>query len=228
LGTIVDTGVTELNEEQFRANRFELVSRMADDLAHEIKNPLNSIVINLEVLRAVVTRGNAEAALERAGVIDGEVRRLHQLIDRILQLLRPEREEAGVLALDQVLDELLPLVAAQVRLARNRFALECNAAVFVTVRRDMLKYALLNVIMAVHDRLGEGRGTLAIGCDTSDADVRIAVHPRWDEGPPGDLPAADGVADALRVARRLLMAAGGRADPAGEGAVVVLPRAAAG
>ena len=33
------------------ASRYALLSRLADDLAHEIKNPLHSMVINLEVLR---------------------------------------------------------------------------------------------------------------------------------------------------------------------------------
>ena len=39
-----------------RENKLELVERLADDLAHEIKNPLHSMVINLEVLRRRLTR----------------------------------------------------------------------------------------------------------------------------------------------------------------------------
>src|SRR5690606_30390207 len=34
-----------------RDNKLALVERLADDLAHEIKNPLHAMVINLEVLR---------------------------------------------------------------------------------------------------------------------------------------------------------------------------------
>jgi branched-chain amino acid aminotransferase len=65
MGTTVESELSRISEEQFRANRFALVSRLADDLAHEIKNPLNAIVINLEVLRTRVARADADGALTR-------------------------------------------------------------------------------------------------------------------------------------------------------------------
>src|SRR5690606_31396497 len=94
-GTTVDSGTTSLNDEQSRAIRYDLVSRLADDLAHEIRNPLNAIVINLEVLRGRVQRGDTAAALERIAVVEQETRRLHLIVDRLLQLLRPERDDGA-------------------------------------------------------------------------------------------------------------------------------------
>ena len=213
-----------LNDEQFRANRFELMSRLADDLAHEIKNPLNAIVINLEVLRARVRKGSSEAALDRIDVIEGEVRRLHELVERMLQLLRPDREESSTLALDHVLDELVPLIEAQTRLARNEFVAACHASVFVSIRRDVLKFALLNILTAVHDRLGEGGGTLALECEPGAADVRL--HVRDVRGAAGRNDGdRDSVASAAHIAGSLLAAWGGRVDHDGAGVTIVLPRA---
>ncbi|MEX1183400.1 MAG: histidine kinase dimerization/phospho-acceptor domain-containing protein [Gemmatimonadota bacterium] len=216
----------ELNEEQFKANRFELVSRLADDLAHEIKNPLNAIVINLEVLRVRVTRGDEKGALERAAVIELEARRLHVLVDRMLQLLRPAREEASGLALDQVLEEILPLVEAQARIARNHFSSSCAAPVFVPVRRDVFKFAALNLFTAVHVRLGEGGGSLDIDC-VADADfVRVNVRALpFDDAPA--LPAPDAAFDqAVQVAAGLLAPCGGRVLVEPDGAAILLPRGA--
>jgi signal transduction histidine kinase len=218
------TSSGELNEEQIRANRFALVSRLADDLAHEIKNPLNAIVINLEVLRARIRKGASDAALDRADVIEGEVRRLHQLVDRMLQLLRPDRDESATLALDHVLDELLPLIEAQTRLARNTFVADCSATVFVPVRRDVLKFALLNIFTAVHDRLGEGGGTLSLECRPGAADVRLHIGDVRAEPDRNDRD-RDGVATAARIAGVLLATCGGRVDHDGAGVTVVLPRA---
>jgi signal transduction histidine kinase len=216
--------LSELNDEQFRANRYELVSRLADDLAHEIKNPLNAIVINLEVLRARIRKGAGKAALDRADVIESEVRRLHQLVDRMLQLLRPDRDEASTLALDLVLDELLPLIEAQTRLARNEFVANCRASVFVPVRRDVLKFALLNIFTAIHDRLGEGGGALSLECEAGDAEVR--VHIRDVRSAPARAAAArDGVATAARIAGALLAECGGRVEYDGSGVALFLPRA---
>jgi signal transduction histidine kinase len=222
--TSENAAVNGLTEEQMRANRFEVVSRLADDLAHEIKNPLNAVVINLEVLRARVRKGAVDAALDRADVIESEVRRLHQLVDRMLQLLRPERDVADTLALDHVLDELLPLVEAQARLARNEFTTDCPATVFVPVRRDVLKFALLNLFTAVHDGLCEGGGTLSLQCETGDADVRLRIRAVRATGDRND-PDEDGVASAARIAGVLLGTCGGRVEHDGAGVTVVLPRA---
>jgi signal transduction histidine kinase len=213
-----------LNDEQVRANRFELVSRLADDLAHEIKNPLNAIVINLEVLRSRIRSGATEAALGRADVIEEEVHRLHQLVDRMLQLLRPARDHAATVALDLVLDELLPLIEAQARLARNTFVANCQATVFVPGPRDVLKFALLNIFTAVHDRLGEGGGTLSLACEPVSGDVCLHIRDIHD-GPDRNEQDQDGVATAARIAGVLLATCGGRVELDHAGVVVRLPRA---
>ena len=220
-GPNVDSDLS-LNEEQFQANRYDLLSRLADDLAHEIKNPLNAIIINLEVLRVRVVKGQVPEALERAAVIEHETRRLHGLVDRLLQLLRPYREESGGLALDQVLDELLPLVEAQARLARNEFVVDAEAAVFITMRRDLFKFAMLNLFIAVHERLGEGGGALKVTCRPGEGEVRLrieAVH----EGNVAPGPSLPG-ARTVQLAAALLAASGGRVEPEDSAVSVVLPR----
>lgn len=213
-----------LNEEQFRADRFHLVSRMADDLAHEIKNPLNAIVINLEVLKVRIAKGDAEAALERVRVVEYEARRLHELIDRMLQLLRPEREETSNLALARVLDELLPLVEAQARLARNEFEQDCSVPVFVAMRRDVLKFVLLTLLTSVNDRLGDGGGTIRLACQPSDQHVRISIRAVPDAVP---LPPADTTYDrSLAMVQSLLGPCSGSLERGSDSVDVVLPRAA--
>jgi signal transduction histidine kinase len=216
----------ELNtpsEQEFRANRFELVSRLADDLAHEIRNPLNAIVINLEVLKVRIARSDNDGATDRVAVIEQEARRLHQLIDRLLQLLRPVREEASSLALDQALDEILPLIEAQARLARNEFRSVCDAVAFVPIRGDVLKFALLNILTAIHERLGEGGGALSLDCHIGDLSVTLQLRAEST----GVLAAPDaGYTRLFQVARDLLGPCGGTVEPVENGADIVLPRGA--
>jgi signal transduction histidine kinase len=217
---------TELNvpsEEQFRANRFELVSRLADDLAHEIRNPLNAIVINLEVLKVRLARADNEGVSDRVEVIEHEARRLHQLVDRLLQLLRPAREEAASLALDQALDEVLPLIETQARLARNEFRNICNGAAFVPVRGDILKFALLNFFTAVHERLGEGGGVLTLDCRIDDLSVTLQLRTESSSALVAPDPA---FTRSIQLAADLLAPCGGRVETVPDGADMVLPRGA--
>lgn len=220
----MEARATELSEEQLRANRYELVSRMADDLAHEIKNPLNAIIINLEVLKVRAGKSDVQAALDRADVIDHEVRRLHHLVDRMLMLIRPDRDDAPSVPLGSAMDELLPLVEAQTRLARNELRTECDGAVFVPLRRDTFKFALLNLLMATHELLGEGGGALAVHCAADDGHIRITIDAVHTSPRPPDAAAEAGLARAVHTARALISGSGGRIDRRDHGVSVSLPR----
>jgi signal transduction histidine kinase len=223
----VDGKISEFSGAQLQANRFDIVSRLADDLAHEIKNPLNAIVINLEVLKVRIGKGDAAGAHDRAGVIEQEVRRLHQLIDRMLLLIRPESSEASNLPVDSALDEILPLVHAQTRLARNEFVVDGEATVFVAVRREAFKFALLNLLMAVHRRLGEGGGRLGLRCSAADDTITFVVEATPEDGALLVDEAQDGLRQAAALCEALLLPSGATATAAENGVTLVVPRAAA-
>jgi signal transduction histidine kinase len=221
----VDPNITEPGSDRFQANRFDIVSRLADDLAHEIKNPLNSIVINLEVLKVRITRGDVEGATGRTAVIEEEVRRLHLLIDRILLLLRPESFEASNLPVDSALSEIVPLVEAQARLARNRFTSECESTVLVPVRRDLFKFALLSLFIAVHDRLGEGGGEMKLHCTAGERDVTLVIEARPLDGAVLVEGAVEGMRDAAALAETMLAPSGASIEVSEDRVTLVMPRA---
>lgn len=99
------------------AGRYGVVSRLADDLAHEIKNPLSSILINLELVRQRTLKGDATGALERAAVIDEETHRVHDLVDGLLRLMRPQKDGAGPYSVAEAVSSVLPLVRARAHAA---------------------------------------------------------------------------------------------------------------
>jgi signal transduction histidine kinase len=222
----VDGKISEFSGAQLQANRFDIVSRLADDLAHEIKNPLNAIVINLEVLKVRIAKGDVDGASDRTGVIEQEVRRLHQLIDRMLLLIRPERADTANVPVDSALDEILPLVHAQTRLARNEFVVDGEATVFVPVRREAFKFALLNLLMAVHERLGEGGGCLALHTTAGEDVITFDVEARPDEGRKLNDGALDGLQRAAALCEALLLPSGATASARDGGVTLVVPRAA--
>lgn len=166
------------------AERFRLVRRIADDLAHELKNPLNAMVINLEVLRARVRAGNTEAALDRVDVLEQETRRLHDLLDNVLRLLRPEPAGPGEFPVDAVLAEVGTIAAVLGKLSRRAFEVQPSGEdTLVSGRREPLRFALLALTEAALVGTPEDGGvslTAAVALDAVELDLTTpaAAHAR--------------------------------------------------
>lgn len=220
---------------QVQANRFDLVSRLADDLAHEIKNPLHAMVINLELVKRRVTTGDIATALERADVVGAEVLRVNELMDLLLQLLRPMRQTGLVTDVDATMRELLPLLQVQARLSGVELGYTpAGRELGARIRKDALKHVVLNLAANALEamRAEGGRIALSMGVDGEGVRLRVA-----DTGPglPAEAVARFGEAGAgaraghaglgLCVARELVEEAGGelrveRAGDEGGGAVL--------
>jgi signal transduction histidine kinase len=161
-----------------RANRYDVLSRLADDLAHEIKNPLNAIVVNLEVLRRKIETGAAQVALERANVVDQEITRVHTMVDQLLQLMRPARSDGRAISLDETIDELRSVLEAQAKAARVTLEINTDSGLFVSATREIVKFAVLNLIVGAYDA-HQQLGSIAVETrGTGDqAEVVVRVNP---------------------------------------------------
>ena len=76
------------------------LQRLAGRVAHEIRNPLNAVAVNLEVVRARCARGGVEpsAVLPFAETAAGELERVSRLVDAMLALARPAGPDLAAIA----------------------------------------------------------------------------------------------------------------------------------
>jgi signal transduction histidine kinase len=159
------------------ANRLELVERAADDLAHEIKNPLHSMVINLEVLRRRVSRideaGQADM-LRNVEVLASEVERLSNRLDLLLRLLRSGRQTEPI-SLNDMVEELWELVRLEA--ARGSVQVRFQPDVAASRRyvpREPTRQIILNLVIEVLDSLSPG-GALQLHSERHEDQVRLVV-----------------------------------------------------
>lgn len=153
----VETGIVSIGSVEIRANRFDLLQRVADDIAHEVKNPLHAIVINLELIRHRIGAGTELDALARVDVVEGEVGRTNRLIEAIMQLLRPGRDSSTWCDLAAVLEDVRPIMEAVAK--ARRVTIELAAPVdgsVVPLRRDTVRHALLNLVVNALDAVSSG------------------------------------------------------------------------
>ncbi len=222
--------MAERDELEEQANRLDLVSRWADDLAHEIKNPLHAMVINLELVKRRAGDAEPGPLIERAQVVESELHRVHALVDSLLKLVRPW-PDTYTATVQQVFEALFPVFQARARIRKLEYEHQAGSAI-VAMAPGALAQVLVNLVDNAIDATPEGgRITTAIR-KGNDASATITVT----DGGPGVSWGADATGDppgvrpglGLAVSRRLLKRAGGSLALApladgGTGATVSIP-----
>lgn len=185
----------------------ELIARFADDVAHEVRNPLNALVINIEVLRRRIMSGDAEAALDRVDVLDREVRRVHDIVEHLITLLRPPKPAEPTADLGRALDDVLPLLELRAGALRSRLDPPGPVDVDVRMPIDRVRFVLLDAGMAALDRAGRD-GHLSCMARSDAESCYILLRGRAAEGSV----AADPDDHGPRLARAILVPVGGSVD----------------
>jgi signal transduction histidine kinase len=212
-----------------RGNKLDLLERLADDLAHEIKNPLHSMVINLEVLKRRIARvAGEEGDLQRyIGVIAGELERVNRRIELLLRLARPGRG-AETTTMSELADELMELIQLEAR--HHEAAVDYqpgDGMARVRVAREPARQVILNLVLEALDGTDSAAPlTLRIRRDGGDCHLAVGrgeaeLPPAFAEEPAG--PGPLGVASAL--ARSVHGRVGTHGDGAGRVLVFTLPLA---
>jgi signal transduction histidine kinase len=160
-----------------RADRLDLLERLSDSLAHEIKNPLHSMVINLEVLKRRLARLGADGTetLHYAVVLGEELERVSRRVELLLRLSRPERGGSEDATLVEIVEEVMELVhlEARQRDAHVRFSME-GLPGRVGLGRQAARQMVLDLILDALEEVRDGDGVdVHVAGDSSRAELRV-------------------------------------------------------
>ncbi len=172
------TAERELQQKIIQNERLAVVGRMAANVAHEIKNPLGTIVLNVELLEEELQDLGLEGGKEARSLlatIRSEIDRLLEVIGDYLQFARlPEvRLEKG--SVNQVLSDLLQFLKEEI-IARNILIVQelSPALPPVAIDAHQLRQAFLNLIKNSLEAM-PGGGKLTIRTVLRNGHVEIQV-----------------------------------------------------
>jgi signal transduction histidine kinase len=171
--------IAEANEQVVAAERLVTIGKMAAHVTHEIRNPLSSIALNLDLLEEQIPRGDAEAhGLFRA--IGKEVERLSALSQQYLSFARRKSLAHELEDVSQIAHEAAEFVRPE--LEQHGVKLELDiASELPAVPGDeaQLKQALYNLLRNAREAM-PGGGKVKLGVRRDEGFVVVTVD---DEGP---------------------------------------------
>ncbi len=172
------TAEKNLQQQIIQSERLAVVGKMSANVAHEIKNPLGTIVLNAELLEDELSRwgeAQTEEARQLLGVIKSEIDRLLEVIEEYLQFARlPKlRLEAG--NINEVVSNLLFFLREEAS-GRNVLIQEelSNFLPPVLMDAKQLRQALLNIIKNSFEAMPTG-GKLTVSTSHKDGRVEIVI-----------------------------------------------------
>jgi signal transduction histidine kinase len=168
----------EIESELELSRRMAAIGRLTSGVAHEVKNPINAIVVHLELLRNKLGDPNAPG-IRHLEVIDAEIRRLDRVVQTLVDFSRPVELQLREQDLRLVIGDVLALATEE--LSTRNVILVSNLPlkpVMANVDADLLKQATINVIENGAQAMPEG-GRLEVTLET---DRKMAVLRIADEG----------------------------------------------
>ena len=172
---------TEYERQAQRRERLSEMGNLAAGVAHEIRNPLNTISIAAQRLaREFTPTENAEQYQSFTAQIRSETNRLNEIITRFLALARDDKKQRTSVRLDALLNEIGELLRVEGDKIDLKVAVECEQGIEIAADPDRLKEAFLNLFNNTKEALAGRPGEFAVNARRHAGTIQITVT---DNGP---------------------------------------------
>lgn len=216
IGRVIDQ-LEQREREVVRAEQLAAVGQVAAGVAHELRNPLTSIKMLVQVGREGLVPPGLSG--EDLALVEEQLRRMEQTIQTFLDFARPPRTEQRQADLIEVVRRAVALIDGRARRQNVTIDLETPAEpVSLKIDVEQVRQVLVNLLLNALDALRRG-GTVQIRVEAEDGAARVSIR---DNGP-GIAPRIrprlfepfvsskdNGLGLGLSICKRLIEAHGGR------------------
>ena len=169
--------VQRIGDEIEMSRRLSASGRLTRGVAHEVKNPINAIVLHLQLLQNKLAKSEPDT-LRHMDIIDSEIRRLDRVVQTLVDFTRPRDLHLEEVDLRRILEEVAVLSAPDAEqhgvtidrpMPAERLPIKADV--------DLIKQALLNVVLNGIQAMPQG-GVLTISARREDEVVVAEVYDR--------------------------------------------------
>jgi signal transduction histidine kinase len=156
-----------------REDRLRVMGRVVAGIAHEIRNPLNSIRLTIRVLARRLQ--GERAADEPIALVTGEIDRLDALLKSLLVFRSDEPQRIREQPLQPILERTLALVKPHAQEHGVTIRVAEPSPCTAMVDSDYLQQALMNLLLNAIDASGE-KGTVEVSMHRQNGQIEVDVE----------------------------------------------------
>jgi len=167
--------VHRIEDEIELSRRLSAIGRLTSGVAHEVKNPINAIVVHLEVLRQKMKEIDPDTK-RHVDVIGSEIQRLDRVVQTLVDFTRPVELRLSDMDLRKVMEDVVLLASPAAE--RHKVTIEREASqepLPVRIDADLVKQAILNIVLNGVQAMPEG-GTLRLAAKREGDGATIMVR----------------------------------------------------
>ena len=171
--------VRRIEDEIELSRRLSASARTTRSVAHEVKNPINAIVLHLQLLQNKLNQVDPDTR-RHMDIIGNEIHRLDRVVQILVDFTRPRELRLEEIDLRRILEEVA--ILAHPDAAQRNVAIDTHLPkepLIVKADSDFMKQAYLNVVLNGVQAMPDG-GQLTISAKRDDDVVITEIR---DQGP---------------------------------------------
>lgn len=175
-------------DELLVAKKVAAVGHLALGLAHEIRNPLSAIQMNMQMIRKKIAP--AGTLRENFSIVEGEIQRLNRLLNDVLDFARSRPLRLETAELGESVGRVMRLMSQRLEEQRIRSVVRTDSPLCLVCDPEQIHQVLLNLVLNACEAMGGkpgGERLLTITAHARDEMALLQVRDTGSGVPPDKL-----------------------------------------
>lgn len=160
------------------SEKLSAIGKISAGLAHEIRNPLTSIIGLLEVFKVNLKTDN-DKQKEYFRIIFSELERIKNLVQQFVMMAKPDAKEVSKsrVSIHEIIEDILTLMENDFKNKNIKVHYQATFKNKINVDKDKIKQVFLNVLQNSFEAIDfEGNISIAVNQNQSDGEVEITIR----------------------------------------------------
>ncbi len=171
------TSQIEETEQSLESERFNALTLLAAGVAHEIGNPLNSLGIQLQLLRRKLVKLENEGLVAHVDKAQSEIERLDTILKDFLHAVRPSQPKREATDLNEILRASVEGMEEELAARNTQLSIElADSLPQLQLDRGQIRQALYNVVRNASQSMSANGGQMWVSTKVTDYEVGLTVR----------------------------------------------------